>query len=174
MSPVRVPACLRLATSFLVLILLLASSPASCSGRVTRQAAEDNLIDMENEFEGGSFINVSDLKNLDLSQLLEINFINKSVTHYHDKLHEVRSSLQSRVKSIIAGVRGGSQTNFSPELKQKLNESFFKLVESLVLSPNCLFSLNHLRMEIAEKRLWPLKCKYWFVFNAYFARSQSM
>ena len=118
----------------------------------------ENLIDEASHQENESFINMSELKNLDMSELLEINFINKSVTHYKDKLHQVRSSLQNRVKNLIANVRS-SKSSFSPELGQKLNDSFFQLVQNLQISPYCLASLNHLRMEIAERRLWPFKCE---------------
>lgn len=148
----------RLAATFFLLVIFLAASPTASSARVARQSPDHNLIDATPEEESEHFINVSELKNLDLAELLEINFVNKSVSHYRNKINEVHLSLKSRVNDLLATARGG-HSEFSPELKQKLNESFFKLIESLQLSPECLFSLNHLRMEITERRLWPLKCE---------------
>ena len=132
-------------------------------GQLESKSEADNLIDLDGALGDNpeSFVNVSELKNLDIAQLLEINFVNKSMKNYQQKLQQVHSSLNDRVKSLIADVRGGSgsEAKFSPELKRKLNDSFLKFIESLELTPFCLASLNHLRMEISEKRLWPLKCK---------------
>lgn len=153
----------------LLLVLFLNHLPASCQARVSRDTSDtDNHLTIDDfspadDGNGSSvpFIDVANLKDLDLAELLEINFINNSVHHYRGKFQQVHSSLQGRIRELIANVRGSSQASqFSPELKAKLTDSFLKLVEQLNLSPLCLTSLNHLRMEIMEKRLWPLKCKF--------------
>lgn len=147
-------------------MLFLNHLPKSCQARVARDTSDtDNHLTIDDfspadDGNGSSvpFIDVANLKDLDLAELLEINFINNSVHHYRGKFQQVHSSLQGRIRELIANVRGSSQASqFSPELKAKLTDSFLKLVEQLNLSPLCLTSLNHLRMEIMEKRLWPLK-----------------
>lgn len=154
--------------TLIISLLILSSSLSVSSTRIIRRQISSsdngkmNMFDNNDDLSPTSFFNMSELKNLDLTQLLEINFINKSVNHYHGKLKQVQSSLRDRVKSMIADVRGagfGSKSNFSPELRQKLNNTFLKFIEELELSPYCLASLNHLRVEMGERRLWPLRCK---------------
>ncbi|KAI2798959.1 hypothetical protein BLOT_012578 [Blomia tropicalis] len=152
--------------TLIISLLILSSSLSVSSTRIIRRQISSsdngkmNMFDNNDDLSPTSFFNMSELKNLDLTQLLEINFINKSVNHYHGKLKQVQSSLRDRVKSMIADVRGagfGSKSNFSPELRQKLNNTFLKFIEELELSPYCLASLNHLRVEMGERRLWPLR-----------------
>lgn len=158
----------------LLLVLFLNHLPASCQARVARDTSEtENHLSIDDfassEDGNGSsipFIDIANLKDLDLAELLEINFINNSVHHYRGKFQQVQGSLHGRIKELISNVRGSSQSSqFSPELKAKLTDSFFKLVSQLNLSPMCLTGLNHLRLEIMEKRLWPLKCKFSLTTN---------
>lgn len=153
----------------LLLVLFLNHLPASCQARVARDISDtDNHLSIDDfassEDANGSsipFVDLANLKDLDLAELLEINFINNTVHHYRGKLQQVKGSLHGRIKELISSVRGSSQASqFSPELKAKLTDSFVKLVAQLNLSPMCLTGLNHIRLEIMEKRLWPLKCKF--------------
>lgn len=147
------------------LIVWQIHTPPVCCARIPEESDSNStnvLDDGRSELGGldnGPFLNISELKHVDLKQLLEVNIINNSVNHFQNKFQRVHTSLQDQINQLISGVRG-VRSQFSPELKQKLNESFFKLVEDLEISPYCLASLNHIKIELSNKRLWPLKCKF--------------
>lgn len=144
------------------LFILTTTSDATRINRRQSDQPDDNgtTIGLESFSGNEPFVNISELKNVQLKELLEVQFINNSVNHIQNKIQRVHTSLQDQIQQMVSGVRG-VKGQFSPELKQKLNDSFFKLVESLELSPYCLASLNHIKVELANKRLWPLKCKLW-------------
>lgn len=110
-----------------------------------------------------------DLSNLNVSHLLEVQFINKSLRHYQTKAEQVQSSLQNRVQQLLNFHQQPNSGLFSPlynsvELQEKLNGTVVNLLRTLDLSPICWASLNIIRSDLKNRKLWPLKCKY-FLFN---------
>lgn len=112
--------------------------------------------------EGGDF------SKFNVSHLLEVQFINQSLMHYQGKAEQVQSSLQSRVQRLLnLHQQANSLAHFSPlnnsvELQQKLNDTIANLLRTLDLSPVCWASLNMIRSDLSNRKLWPLKCKTLF------------
>lgn len=93
-------------------------------------------------------------------ELLQVKLINNTVNYYKTQFKKVRTDIQGQLKEMInQGKNLKLKSNFSPELQKKMNETFMKFLEELEITPYCLTSFNHLRLELMNKRLWPLKCK---------------
>lgn len=157
-------------STLLIHFLLIACWSSSPVVAVARRSPSNQIDD-----DSDSLLNIDDggdqddeplfdpesLKHFDLKQLLEISAINKSVTNYRTKLDSVKSSLNGRVKHFLSSIQSVQNENeFSPELRAKLNETFWKFLEQTELSPYCLASLQIIRNDVANKKLWPLKCKH--------------
>lgn len=93
-------------------------------------------------------------------ELLQVKLINNTVNYYKTQFKKVRTDIQGQLKEMInQGKNLKLKSKFSPELQRKMNETFMKFLEELEITPYCLTSFNHLRLELMNKRLWPLKCK---------------
>lgn len=148
--------------------LLLLTSFSQCKDSVyTEDRSSDNMLeellfginsDAESLLEEGV-----DFSKFNVTHLLEVQFINKSLNHYQSKAEQVHLSLQSRVKHLL-NFRQHSSTVLSPlnsvEFKQKLNATLTGLFTTLDLSPICWTSLNIIRSDLTQKKLWPLKCNF--------------
>lgn len=105
----------------------------------------------------------ADLSKLNVSHLLEIDFLNRSLHHYRIKAQQVHSNVQERVQGLLNGLSSQVtpfQPVFSAEFNEKLNETLTKLLHDLELSPQCLVSLNIIRLQLLSRKFWPLKCNF--------------
>lgn len=95
---------------------------------------------------------------IDLKQLLELTFVNSSVRHYHEKLTRLHSNLRNRVKQLKEMQSSMNQLKYSDEFAEKLNITFYGLINSLELSKECTNAFDYMSSELSRKKFWPLNC----------------
>src|SRR6218665_3715508 len=92
-------------------ILILLLSPLTGALSLTSDGGDSDTNSFTEDLDtaesiSDEFISLNELQNLDLAKLLEINFINKTVTHYRSKFQSVQSSLDDRVRNLFDDLKG--------------------------------------------------------------------
>ena len=116
------------------------------------------LPDIENVLFENNNNTKSTWQNIDISNLLKINFINLTTQNYQQKFSSFQSSIENH---FLDSFQDLMQPTFSNEFNDKLNLTYFEFLNSLELSTKCLKSFDFLINEVLfNSKLWPLKCKF--------------